>query len=563
MRYGVPVAAVVFIARLAVLTVAGVGTLAAEPVAASATATDTVNLIESGRTMYMQGILPSCELMTAAINGNVRVTGEQVVCGNCHRRSGMGSSEGQEVVPSITGDILYNPLRLHASKPPLPPLLRPAYTDATLKRAIVEGVDANGKTLDAFMPRFQLTDPQLDVLLDYLKVLNTDTAPGVDQRDIHFATIISDTLPAGTRKALLDVMRTFFEQKNVETRNESSRAAHAPWHKDAIFKPYRKWVLHIWELQGPRASWGSQLQDYYRQQPVFAVLSGAVPGSWGPVHDFCESTQLPCLFPTTELPVHEETDFYSVYFSRGMELEGQTIVQHLSDDGLLATPVIQVFSEDDPLGKAAAAALGQSLEHRGGHVRNFPLPVTGADAGFRDRVLDESAAAILVLWLGESDLGSFRDDAGVRTGGTQRIYLSTTLAGSKPDWVQQAARERVYFVHRYELPDRQARLIARSTGWFRIKRIYADTEKKVQANAYFALKMAGGALISMHGYFSREYFMEQLEHMVDIAMYTSVYPHISLAPGQRFVSKGSYITRLSDNGSLFAVSDWLIPGSNQ
>jgi hypothetical protein len=29
--------------------------------------------------------------------------------------------------------------------------------------------------------------------------------------------------------------------------------------------------------------------------------------------------------------------------------------------------------------------------------------------------------------------------------------------------------------------------------------------------------------------------------MVDIAVYTSVYPRIGLAPGQRFVAKGVYI----------------------
>ena len=49
--------------------------------------------LEEGRRMYQVGILPSGELMTATIQGDIQVTGEQVICGACHRRSGMGSME--------------------------------------------------------------------------------------------------------------------------------------------------------------------------------------------------------------------------------------------------------------------------------------------------------------------------------------------------------------------------------------------------------------------------------------------------------------------------------------
>ncbi len=85
----------------------------------------------------------------------------------------------------------------------------------------------------------------------------------------------------------------------------------------------------------------------------------------------------------------------------------------------------------------------------------------------------------------------------------------------------------------------------------------------MQAHAYFSLKIAGEALGHIRGFFSREYFLERIEHMVDNASYTSVYPRISLAPNQRFVSKGCYIAQLPEqgNGQLVAVTDWLIPGS--
>jgi ABC-type branched-subunit amino acid transport system substrate-binding protein len=538
------------------------GGRAAEPDPAGAESDITSSKLELGRRMYMEGVLPSGKMMTATISGDIEVTGEQVICGACHRRSGLGSSEGQEVIPAVTGALLYKPLRLPTRKPPLPPELRPAYTDASLQQAIRDGMGADGGALSPFMPRYALNDEELDILLAYLKSLSGDPAPGVTEGEIHFATIVTESVNPVTRKALTDVLEVYIGQKNTETRNESRRDEQAPWHKEWIMGNYRKWVLHVWELKGPPESWPDQLQAWYQQTPVFAVLSGVAPGGWQPIHDFCNRFQVPCLFPTTDLPVVDEQGFYSMYFSRGMTLEGETIVQHLSDDELLATLVLQVFRESDPLGETAAAALRRALQARGGRVKDLALIGAGKpDQTFWQSLRDEGESAVTVLWLGEPDLQTFWEqlDAGEAS---QRIYLSTTLYDGEPGTVPAKARDQVYFVHPSELPGKLPRLLARSTGWLRLKRIYVPEEQRVQANAFFALKMAGEGVGHIRGFFSREYFLERIEHMVDNAMYTSVYPRLSLAPNQRFVSKGCYIARLSEDGSLVAVTDWLIPGSN-
>ena len=530
------------------------------PVAEEAPDPQSVSL---GKTMYMEGVLPSGEIMTATVQGDINLTGEQVVCGACHRRSGMGSSEGQDVVPGATGDILYQPLRLPTTNPPLPPARRPAYTDETLKRAIRDGIGADGEAFSPLMPRYPLSDAELETLFGFLKTLTMDPDPGVTEKQIHFATVIADSVEPEQRKALVDVLNTYVEQKNVETRNESQRAEHAPWHKQWVFGPYRKWVLHIWELQGPEESWPQQLEAQYRVQPVFALVSGLVPGNWQPVHDFCEGFEIPCLFPITDLPVIDEQDFYSVYLSKGMTVEGEAIAQNLADDGLLNTRVIQVYRAGDERGTVAAAALETALEARGGQVEDFPLTDLDDESmnDFWSSVADKGRGAVMILWLSEADTQAFWQRPGADAT-PARIYLSTTLYGSDPDRVPASAREQLRFVHPYEMPGKLNRLLLRSTGWLRSRRIYAPAEKQVQANAYFALKMAGGALKGIQGYFDREFLLEGIEHMVDNANYTSVYPRMSLAPEQRFVSKGCYIARLSEDGSLVAVTDWLIPGSN-
>ena len=78
------------------------------------------------------------------------------------------------------------------------------------------------------------------------------------------------------------------------------------------------------------------------------------------------------------------------------------------------------------------------------------------------------------------------------------------------------------------------------------------------------MKPALGALDSIRGYFNRDGFQKRFEHEVDSADYTSVYPCITLALNQRFVSKCFYIAKLpkEGQGGLIAVAVWLIiPGS--
>ena len=45
------------------------------------------------------------------------------------------------------------------------------YTDETLKKAITEGVEPDGEELDPFMPRWSMSDQDLEDLVSFLKTL--------------------------------------------------------------------------------------------------------------------------------------------------------------------------------------------------------------------------------------------------------------------------------------------------------------------------------------------------------------------------------------------------------
>lgn len=82
-------------------------------------------------------------------------------CGSCHAANGRGGTITMMMGTAIkTPDITYDAL------------IKERFTDATIKRAIREGMDEAGKPLKDAMPRWQMTDADVDATIAYLKVLS-------------------------------------------------------------------------------------------------------------------------------------------------------------------------------------------------------------------------------------------------------------------------------------------------------------------------------------------------------------------------------------------------------
>ena len=170
-----------------------------------------------------------------------------------------------------------------------------------------------------------------------------------------------------------------------------------------------------------------------------------------------------------------------------------------------------------------------------------------------------------MLWLDPPEFaGLWNLDAVNRL---KRLYLSTTLYGTDPAQIPTEMRDRVYLVHPYESPGEAAAAATAVHGLAQGKRINAPDAQLAQADAFFALKTGGSAVVGIRGFFLRDYLLERIEHLIDRASYTGVYPRISLAPGQRFISRSAYIARFPADATgakdLTPVTDWAVPGSNE
>ena len=291
-----------------------------------------------------------------------------------------------------------------------------------------------------------------------------------------------------------------------------------------------------------------RLETLYRKHPVFALVGGVASGNWQPIHDFCETEQMPCLLPDTDLPPAEDGSFYSLYFSRGLRLEAEIIASALAADGLTARVVAVVDGERGSPSVEAAAALAQALARHGGQMRTLDMRrASGLDATPGD------GADAVVLWLDATELRRLAEDPAFSSGEAP-VFLSSTLLGASWDAVPAALRTRAQVVHLSALPGEPDPSLQRFRAWARARGV-AIREERHQALAYFACLAFSDSAKHMGLFISRDYLMDLLNHASTLTAYLPLYLRAGITPGQRVLSRGGYLVDLSGRRE----PAWLVP----
>ncbi|TFW32312.1 c-type cytochrome [Massilia horti] len=482
--------------------------------------------VAAGQAIYRQGVLGDGTPLAGQGAANVTRTGHEAACISCHRRSGFGLAEGPLVVRPITAPDLFggsaaapNPRILHQ----LGQRIRPVYDSQSLARAIRTGVGADGRALDAMMPRYPLGDADMAALQAYLHTLSPGPDPGVDASVIRLATVIQPGVDPHRSQAMLDVLRAFVRDRNAAVRSEPQRRRAGTMR---MHRAWRSWVLDVWELRGDPSGWPEQLEAFQRRAPVFALVAGIGTASWQPVHDFSERNQVPCILPLTSLP-GEGGGFYTVYFSRGMALEADALALELRRK-LAGQRVLQVVRLDDAESMAAARALSTALP--GGGIALDQVQLSHApDASDWARIAQADAAA-LVLWLRAQDLARLPGEA-------RPVYASGSLLGDA-DMAAPPAQLRV--IYPWELPQSQQLRTRRASDWLHARGLGAAAPRDA-IDTLFAVSVTADALAHLMDSYSRDYFVETVEHQLSTTILAPTRPAPSLGPDQRFASKGVYI----------------------
>jgi hypothetical protein len=534
-----------------------------------------------GERMYRQGILPNGKPMQAIIAEDIPVDGRTFTCINCHQRSGLGSVEGSVVTWPINGKELFVPRRRTGAWSPsaegqgpgraerwsLPSQLnaadaRPAYTDETLAGVVRTGIDPTGRPLSRAMPRYQIDDSNIAVLSHYLKSLSYDSDPGVDEKTIRFATIVTEDVLQTDRNAMLAVLQAHIDASNTQTRPHKRRSQAGLFYKTEKYGAYRTLELDVWELKGPSKTWRSQLETYYKKKPVFALLGGISNGSWAPVHEFCEENKIPNIFPLTEQPVVSNSDWYTLYFSKGLYQEGEAAARFLqiSERREPGSKILQVYR---PGSRSEQLARGfqETWEEIGDdgltsmklETEDIPL------AGYLQKLIGEHRPSVVLLWLEATEIASILDSSSAGDDQTTWIFASGSLLNGKLNVVPEGIQDRLYLTWPYSISgDSKFRLMALQR-WLKARDIPV-TNLEIQARMYFLGWMLPEAIKQMRSEFYRDYFLEGFDMMKDQDYAIAIYPRLSFGPGQRYASKGCYIVQPkgNNNNELLKVSNWII-----
>ncbi len=366
-----------------------------------------------GEAIYLRGVLASgARLEGNRQAGDLRAKGPDAACVNCHQHSGLGSVEGRNVIPPIAGRYLFQPRATGVGDSNLPYIEgmhanRESYTDATLARAIREGIDSDGRALGYLMPRFALNDADMAALIAYLKTLDAQRAPGVTDSVLHFATIITPDADPVKRRGMLAVMQQYFTDRNT---------------RQMVPSP---------TMQAPGKSMYSKSM----------YMVNRVDG---------------------------DDDFYSLYFSKGVLLEAELIAKKIV--GASGEPAVkavhQIYRAGDS-GEPAAKALAAALKRHGIAVHDHVLPAGAAGKGPAEALRAASNVQALVLWLRAPDVAAL----GSPPPEPAAVYMSGLLGGLEAAPLPPSWRERTLLAYPVDLPERRRVRVDYPLGWFTVRHI--------------------------------------------------------------------------------------------
>jgi hypothetical protein len=521
-----------------------------------------------GERMYRKGVLPSGKKLTVAIQGDVSVPGTTFACASCHNRSGVAVMDETQRIPSINGASLFRtlypifPNLSDSEREELParyqaPPFRPAYTEATLSKAIRDGVDPNGRSLIPTMPRYALNDGEMTILVNYLKQLSSSPSPGVTDTTLALATVVTEDVSQAEQDSMFNTLEDMVRSHNAIGNSPGDMRRMITM--QVMYLAFRRYTLSRWVLKGAPNTWRGQLDKFYQAEPVFALIGGISNSGWKPVDEFCEDRQIPCILPITDLPKISNSESYTVYFSKGYYQEGEAVARYLSANPEIVRSgnVVQVLGSG-PEANALSAGFRNAWAIAGGKpTKTISMGINESiSADWLSKSIAPGRVSALLLWAGPGSYDALRSLAAANNHPAIVFLSSTLLAGRLWD-LPLEARPYTYLSYIFREPG-EKKLPARMgrPKPIVVNKEYRKNDHRVASRTATAAAVLNEAFTRMERNFYRDYLLDVIDAM-DVQD-TSDYELLNFGPGRRYLSEDCYIMQLSDgpNPTLVRKGDW-------
>ena len=129
----------------------------------------------NGERIYLAGTSANGRISYAGGNlGGGMMGGGRLACASCHGTNGRGGPHIMHMSAMDAPDIRWSTLTEaeHGGHGEPEEMEHPPYDEDSFKQAVTEGLNPGGERLDSDMPRWRMSDRDLDDLISYLKTLD-------------------------------------------------------------------------------------------------------------------------------------------------------------------------------------------------------------------------------------------------------------------------------------------------------------------------------------------------------------------------------------------------------
>ncbi|MGO5000034.1 ABC transporter substrate-binding protein [Oceanisphaera sp. W20_SRM_FM3] len=208
----------------------------------------------AGKQLFLHGTGAGDSIIQARVGAASTLLPASVMpCASCHGADGRGRPEGGVRPPSI----LWRRLTLSYGARLSHGRTRPPYDEQTFARAVSEGRDSAGKQLDPSMPRFVMSQRDMNNLTAYLKRLEEDDDLGLEDEQLRIGSLLPLT---GSFAEMGTTVAAVLEE--VLARINDNGGIHG-----------RRLELITMDLGATQVSAKAALDELQQQGPFFALLA--------------------------------------------------------------------------------------------------------------------------------------------------------------------------------------------------------------------------------------------------------------------------------------------------
>ena len=503
-------------------------------VAAPASALDLTPRERAGKRIYLAGESPSGgEIVVKLGRDGSTLPGTAAPCGSCHGADGQGRPEGGVRPSAIVWSELAKPYgHTHPGGRRHPP-----FTDASLARALREGLDPAGSPFDVSMPRYAISDEDMGSLAAYLRRLEEDLDPGIAADTLRIGTVLPTAGALGeVGVPMRAVLSGWFDMLNRRG------GVHG-----------RRVELVVGGYDADRADGVDAARELLRDGSVFALVSGLYPAAEPEVAVVVGEARVPMVGPFSLFARNDDLAGAWIFHpTGGLREQARALAVFAPRElGKGAGRFVVIHAPEAPYAEAARAA-SEEFRKRGGALPEL-VALPGDPNGLPGRLKKGNFDAILVL-AGDGALGALALELAA-AGWTPPLLASGTLAGRAATQVAGRYPGKVFLAFPGS-PSDESTAASQELARLRDAAGAAGRSRASQASAVIdaavlveGLKRTGRAL-------SREKLVQSLEALHGFE--TGLSPPVTFGPDRRIGALGAHVVRVDPAGKAFVpVGGWI------